>query len=102
MHCVLSGKVCVEVIVELSSEVLDILDSTEYHPFLYNNLLKGNPNTIDASKFLAWLFEIYTICNDKEACYYVKTKAFQILHFIPSSVSDEILRAQDIFFKQKE
>ena len=99
MYCTLSSDISAEVTVEIRKIVLDILEPNEHHPFLNRNLLKSNPNAIDTSELLAWLFEICTIYNDKEACAYIKTKAFQSLHLILSYASNEILRVQDSVFK---
>ena len=67
---------------DLHKEVLEILDSAEFQPVRITNHLQCDPNAMDVSELRDYLFEVYTICNNKETCDSINTKAYQHLYFI--------------------
>ena len=78
-------------LVELRSEVNDILQYADYYPFLSPTLLSTSPTSIEASKLRALLFEVCTMCKDKDAHEATNTQTRNMKFFLQTTMKSDSL-----------
>lgn len=87
---------------ELRYEVEEILKKPVYFTVLPTNMLTINPSMIEPPDLRAWLFEVYTFCEDYEACEDLNGKVRASFNYIHSMLQDESLELCKAIFKQRE
>ena len=75
--------------IELRQEVSDILQEPEYLLFLPPHILSIDLNSMNPPDLCAWLFEIYTLCKDYEACENLNNKVRAFYNYVQSTLRDE-------------
>ena len=85
------GDTSVNALVELRSEVKDMLQDTDYYLFLSPTLLSKSPTSIEASELRDWLFEVYAIYKDKDAYEAINIRTRNINNFQQTTMNRESL-----------
>ena len=88
--------------IELWEEVQEILELEEYAPYLTSQLLLIEPNVLDAAELRAWLFEIYTICKDKDSYKVVNKQTIWYKNHILPTLCEEGIIIKENVFRQKD
>ena len=87
----MDGETLVNDLVELRSEVNDILQDADYYPFLFPALLSILPSWIEASELRAWLFKVYTVYKDKNVYEAINKWTRNIHNFLQTTMNSESL-----------
>jgi hypothetical protein len=89
-------------VLELWAEVYKILNEADYILFLPLSMININPIEMDTTELRAWLFETYTICNDKEAYAALNNKIKESYKFTQLALRNKTLDIRESTFRQRE
>ena len=80
----------------------EILNDNDYVLLLPSVMVNMNPVAMDGSELRPWLFETYTICNDKDAYDVLNDKVKFSYTFTQSPLRDETLHLTESTFRQRK
>ena len=89
-------------LVDLRSEVNEILQDADYYPFLSRTFLSISPTLMGVYALRAWLFEVYAICKDKDAHEAINTRTRNTQKFQQTTMNRESLDLRVSVYRDRE